>query len=238
MLLQIFLLHGYGQITAGLTVNGMVTDVHGAVIANAVVHFSDGSRIFSAKTSPAGEYSTVLNPGEYSVSVAPSTQGFQSLRRSSIRVQVGPPRSLNFELSGLFAVLDNPLPGSTGMADHPIVSYWPYSYDEIPNVAEIGIKNAMIAYAMKCETQSSIIYKVEPFDRSAGAKVTFTYDFYKVTAEAFIYDKRSRSFTTSGEVTFEDGQRKRVFPSGIGFTIGDGKVLVTPFSQKGTEEDE
>jgi hypothetical protein len=208
-------------------VRGRVTDVTGAVIPNVIVTFVDGNRTFAVKTSQTGEYSTMLTPGVYKVSADALASGFQTLRRSDIRVLENSSRSLNFELSGPFLVLEPPPSTMSNLADHGPSGYLPYQYEEISNVSRTGLGHALVAFGTKCDTPSAVVYKAEPFDQAAGAKVTLTYDFYTIMATKLVFDKRNKgSFVASGKVVFEDGQRRQLLGDTVSFTHEDGKIII------------
>jgi hypothetical protein len=217
----------YGQKMSGSVVRGTATDIHGAVIPNSLVTFTSGEQVFSVKTSSqTGDYSITLSSGEYRVSVDASHLSFQILRRSNIKVVVGPPRSLNFELSGLLPVVESYESRLSQSFDDGPIRYLPYSYEEIPKFSESGVRNALVSFGMKCETQSSLIYKSEPFSESSGAKVTFTYDFYTITADMLSFNKGDRTFVASGGVTLKYDNKNQVFKGSVKVSVEDNKLRV------------
>lgn len=217
----LFISVGYSQpTTPATTLQGTVRDPFGAVVPKAIVTIENVTTTRKATTSEYGEYSLSAPPGIYKVAVDASTLGFDVTYRSAIKLDTDSAR-LDLTVFPKYTVL-LPLDGGPHkVLDHPASQSVSFSFEEVPDLSQTGIRNGMIRFATKCLSPFLTTYKGSP---SAPYPITFTYDLYTVTAEELRIYPRSKEIWAVGEVTIENSQEKTTHKGILIIRIKDGKL--------------
>ena len=212
----------YSQSANSAVLSGTVMDVGNSVIQGAVVTATNKSMKYEATTSQFGEYSMQLPPDTYSIKVEAPSKGWAISHRSEIRLVSSKPKILNFIVYAKLALLApySPLP-STTLDDSAIVEF---SYDVIPKLSLVGVSDGMIRYGGKTVSKSVIDYRGISIQdtKEFRAGVTFTYDFFSVTADEIRFCLKTKEFIASGGVTIEEDGVKALFPGTLKITIQSG----------------
>ncbi|MEQ1642341.1 MAG: carboxypeptidase-like regulatory domain-containing protein [Pyrinomonadaceae bacterium] len=201
-------------------VKGVATDVQNSRVPNAVVTFSNSQRSYETKTNRIGEYELSLEPGKYKVLIDGLSLGFDVTRRSEVLLASPSTKFLSFKLYSKFGVLGvNPAQWENDVADHPTI--WPYSYQEVPFLSTNGISSGLIRYGTKIETGAISQFITSSSGQREG--VTFSYDFFSVTADEIrLYGKTIYAF---GSLLIEDENRTEMYKGKVKIRIEKGKAI-------------
>ncbi len=216
---------GHSQTAATCTLNGSVHDSQGSYVPGAEIILSNKDIVRKAKTSEVGEFSLTIAPGIYSVSVT-GPKGFETTYRSEIKLEPKSTRTLNVKVYAKVPVFWESSDAHRKGADHPSLQYVNFTYEEIPNLSDSGVRRGMVRFTEKCETQTLRSYNARSFAESASNRsgITFTYDFFTVVADDLHINTKTNEMFALGKLEIENEGESVRYDGIIKISIKAGKA--------------
>jgi hypothetical protein len=213
---------GNAQTASTCTLKGAVKDPNNAVVPNVGITFSNKDVVRKVATSDDGEYSLTLPPGIYTAKVD-GWKGLEPSFRSEIKVDACSSKSLNFTIYIKVPVFWESSDAHRKGMDHPPIVYVNFTYEEIPNLSQIGVRSGMVRFVEKCQTQTLVSYNGRSISNANG-NVTFTYDFFTVTSAYLHINTKTKEIFALGNLEIEKDGEYLKYNGIIKINVKDGKV--------------